>query len=52
MISFNPENVPIDILQPIFAQVVDRRDLHAAALVSHTFNNAATPVSNNQAISL
>jgi hypothetical protein len=45
MLSFKPENVPVDILQPVLAQLSDRRDLHAAALVSRTFNVAATPVS-------
>jgi hypothetical protein len=52
MISFNPEDVPVDILQPIFAQLADRRDLHAVALVSRTFNNAATPVSDGQTVDL
>jgi hypothetical protein len=50
MISFNPADIPVDILPPIFAQLTDRRDLHAAALVSRTFNGAATPVSDQQAI--
>jgi F-box-like len=44
MTSFKPEDLPIDILPPILAQLIDRRDLHAAALVSRTFNRAATPV--------
>jgi hypothetical protein len=52
MFSFKPENVPADILQPILTQLSDRRDLHAAALVSHTFYTAAIPASVQVCLSL
>ncbi|KZP13745.1 hypothetical protein FIBSPDRAFT_834849 [Athelia psychrophila] len=41
---FRPETVPTDILPYIFEALTDRRDLHAAALTSHAFNTAATPL--------
>ncbi|KAF7976431.1 hypothetical protein HWV62_6855 [Athelia sp. TMB] len=44
MLSFRPEIVPADILPHIFEELSDRRDLHAAALTSHAFHIAATPV--------
>lgn len=44
MLQFKPENYPRDILSLIFAQIDDRRDLYAVAIVSHTFNTTATPV--------
>ncbi|KAL0072533.1 hypothetical protein AAF712_000296 [Marasmius tenuissimus] len=36
--------LPFDLLPPIFAQLDDRRDLHACSLASRTFNRAATPL--------
>ena len=42
--SFLPENIPTDILHCIFAQLSDRRDLHAAALVTRICNSVVTPV--------
>ncbi|KAH7921451.1 hypothetical protein BV22DRAFT_1072325 [Leucogyrophana mollusca] len=41
---FSPENVPLDVLQPILDHLSDRRDLNASALVSRNFNRAATPL--------
>ncbi|THH18683.1 hypothetical protein EW146_g2341 [Bondarzewia mesenterica] len=41
---FHPEKIPIDILYPIFDQLDDRLDLHAAALTNRCFNRAATPL--------
>ncbi|KAH7883257.1 hypothetical protein F5I97DRAFT_1980502 [Phlebopus sp. FC_14] len=41
---FSPEKVPADLLSPVLDQLDDRRDLTAAALVSWSFNRAATPL--------
>ncbi|KAL0574817.1 hypothetical protein V5O48_007154 [Marasmius crinis-equi] len=38
------QELPFDLLPPILAQLSDRRDLHACALASKTFNRAATPL--------
>lgn len=38
------QDLPYDILPPILAQLSDRRDWHACALVSKVFNRAATPL--------
>ena len=35
--------VPLDIILPIVELLNDRRDLNRCALVSRTFNEAATP---------
>ncbi|RDB25218.1 hypothetical protein Hypma_007471 [Hypsizygus marmoreus] len=40
----SPQDLPVDILPPILAQLSDRRDWHACALVSRVFNRAATPL--------
>lgn len=40
---FLPEDIPYDVLPPILVNLVDRRDLYAAALVSQAFHRAATP---------
>lgn len=37
------ENVPLDLIYPVL-HYLDRRDLVNAALVSSTFNRAATPL--------
>ena len=36
--------IPVDIIHAILEQLVSRRDLHAATLVSWDFNAAATPL--------
>ncbi|KAI0067612.1 hypothetical protein BV25DRAFT_1846723 [Artomyces pyxidatus] len=41
---FRPETVPSDILYIVLEQLTDRRDWHAAALASWSFNRAATPL--------
>ena len=41
---FNSEDIPSDLIAPILEQLVDRRDLSQCALVSWTFNRAATPL--------
>jgi hypothetical protein len=38
------QELPLDILPPILAQLSDRKDWHACALVSKTFNRIATPL--------
>ena len=38
------EQVPEDLLTPIFEQLQDQRDLYACSLVSRTFNRAITPI--------
>jgi hypothetical protein len=38
-----PEHYPSDIISPILEHLDDRRHLFASALVSRTFNHAATP---------
>ncbi|KAF9243211.1 hypothetical protein BU15DRAFT_43286 [Melanogaster broomeanus] len=43
MKKFSPDKVPVDLLQPVLDHLV-RRDLVAAALVSWSFNRAATPL--------
>jgi hypothetical protein len=43
-LSFNAQDLPFDILPPILAQLIDRRDWHACALASKTFNRVATPL--------
>ncbi|KAI0048807.1 hypothetical protein FA95DRAFT_1490287 [Auriscalpium vulgare] len=42
--AFRPELVPSDIIYAVLEQIPDRRDLHAAALTSWSFNHAATPL--------
>ena len=37
------QDLPLDILPPILAQLTDRRDWHACTVVSRSFNRAATP---------
>ena len=38
------QTVPVEIIHVILEQLVDRRDLHAAALTSRVFNASATPL--------
>jgi hypothetical protein len=38
------QDLPLDILPPILAQLSDRKDWHACALVSKVFNRVATPL--------
>ncbi|KAF9268499.1 hypothetical protein L218DRAFT_891696 [Marasmius fiardii PR-910] len=40
----NSQELPFDLLPPILAQLSDRRDLHACALVSKGFNRVTTPL--------
>ncbi|KAF9228477.1 hypothetical protein BS17DRAFT_793184 [Gyrodon lividus] len=40
---YSPEKVPVDLLQPVLDHL-DRRDLVTTALVSWSFNRAATPL--------
>jgi hypothetical protein len=40
---FTSLDLPWDILPPILAQLSDRKDWHACALVSKIFNRVATP---------
>lgn len=42
--TFNPRNIPLDVLPLIFEYLVDRRDLRVCAQLSHTFHEAATPI--------
>ncbi|TFK45070.1 hypothetical protein BDQ12DRAFT_621679 [Crucibulum laeve] len=44
MAPFDPQNLPTDLLPPILAQLTDRRDWHACALVSKVFNRVASPL--------
>lgn len=37
------QDLPLDILPPILAQLTDRRDWHACTVVSRSFNRAVTP---------
>lgn len=41
---FDPSDLPADILPDILHQLTDRKDWHACALVSRTFNRVATPL--------
>ncbi|KAL0955714.1 hypothetical protein HGRIS_001934 [Hohenbuehelia grisea] len=41
---WSPRELPFDLLPPILARLADRRDWHACALVSKTFNRVATPL--------
>ncbi|KAF8058786.1 hypothetical protein FPV67DRAFT_1676352 [Lyophyllum atratum] len=41
---FIPQDLPVDILPPILAQLSDRTDLYACALVSKVFNRASIPL--------
>ena len=50
--SFLPDKIPTDILRCIFALLSDRRDLHAAALVTRTCNTVVTPVSVEKLMTL
>ena len=38
------QDLPLDILPPIINQLTDRKDWHACALASKTFNRVATPL--------